>query len=163
MSDTVIEPVAVACHDVRLGRIAAGEQVVVIGGGPIGMEMAQAHRRLGAEVTVLEAAKALGKEDWLEDERFVDGKSRYRNMPALVDEVDLIATTGGTGFAPRDLTPEATRLVIERPAPGLAEAMRAVRCPAGFSSCGSRRPASTKRRRFCSRNKVTRGARAAAL
>jgi molybdenum cofactor synthesis domain-containing protein len=46
-------------------------------------------------------------------------------LVALVDEVDLIATTGGTGFAPRDLTPEATRLVIERPAPGLAEAMRA--------------------------------------
>lgn len=46
-------------------------------------------------------------------------------LVALVNEVDLIATTGGTGFAPRDLTPEATRLVIERPAPGLAEAMRA--------------------------------------
>ena len=46
-------------------------------------------------------------------------------LVALVDEVDLIATTGGTGFAPRDLTPEATRLVIERPAPGLVEAMRA--------------------------------------
>ncbi len=46
-------------------------------------------------------------------------------LVALVDEVDLIATTGGTGFAPRDLTPEATRLVIDRPAPGLAEAMRA--------------------------------------
>ena len=37
----------------------------------------------------------------------------------------LIVTTGGTGFGPRDLTPEATRRVIERPAPGLAEAMRA--------------------------------------
>ncbi len=36
----------------------------------------------------------------------------------------LIVTTGGTGFAPRDRTPEATRLVIEREAPGLAEAMR---------------------------------------
>jgi molybdenum cofactor synthesis domain-containing protein len=46
-------------------------------------------------------------------------------LVALVDEVDLIATTGGTGFTPRDLTPEATRLVIDRPAPGLAEAMRA--------------------------------------
>jgi molybdenum cofactor synthesis domain-containing protein len=36
----------------------------------------------------------------------------------------LIVTTGGTGFAPRDLTPEGTRAVIEREAPGLAEAMR---------------------------------------
>jgi molybdopterin adenylyltransferase len=40
-------------------------------------------------------------------------------------EVDVILTTGGTGFAPRDITPEATRAVIEREAPGLAEAMRA--------------------------------------
>lgn len=39
--------------------------------------------------------------------------------------VELIATTGGTGFTSRDVTPEATRAVIEREAPGLAEAMRA--------------------------------------
>jgi molybdopterin adenylyltransferase len=39
-------------------------------------------------------------------------------------ELDVILTTGGTGFSPRDVTPEATRLVIERDAPGLAEAMR---------------------------------------
>jgi molybdopterin adenylyltransferase len=40
-------------------------------------------------------------------------------------KLNLILTTGGTGFAPRDVTPEATRDVIEREAPGLAEAMRA--------------------------------------
>lgn len=40
-------------------------------------------------------------------------------------EMDVILTTGGTGFSPRDVTPEATRAVIERHAPGLAEAMRA--------------------------------------
>jgi molybdenum cofactor synthesis domain-containing protein len=39
--------------------------------------------------------------------------------------LNLILTTGGTGFAPRDITPEATRAVIDREAPGLAEAMRA--------------------------------------
>lgn len=39
--------------------------------------------------------------------------------------VDVILTTGGTGFTTRDVTPEATQAVIERPAPGLAEAMRA--------------------------------------
>jgi molybdopterin adenylyltransferase len=39
-------------------------------------------------------------------------------------DVNLIVTTGGTGFGPRDNTPEATRNVIEREAPGLAEAMR---------------------------------------
>lgn len=40
------------------------------------------------------------------------------------DDVNLIITTGGTGFGPRDNTPEATLRVIEREAPGLAEAMR---------------------------------------
>ena len=39
-------------------------------------------------------------------------------------EVDVILTTGGTGFAPRDITPEATLSVIERRAPGLVEAIR---------------------------------------
>lgn len=39
-------------------------------------------------------------------------------------QLDLIVTTGGTGVSPRDLTPEATRNVIEREVPGLAEAMR---------------------------------------
>lgn len=57
----------------------------------------------------------------------------------LVGHHELIVTTGGTGFAPRDLTPEATRLVIEREAPGLAEAMRAVtfgKVPHGMLSRG---------------------------
>lgn len=40
------------------------------------------------------------------------------------DDINLIITTGGTGFGPRDNTPEATRAVIEREAPGMAEAMR---------------------------------------
>ena len=47
----------------------------------------------------------------------------------------LIVTTGGTGFAPRDETPEGTRRVIEREAPGLAEAMRLVN-PLGRLSRG---------------------------
>ena len=41
------------------------------------------------------------------------------------DGLHLILTTGGTGFAPRDVTPEATRLIIERDTPGIAEALRA--------------------------------------
>jgi molybdenum cofactor synthesis domain-containing protein len=49
-----------------------------------------------------------------------------RVLTTLADEaqVDLIVTTGGTGPAPRDVTPEATRAVIEREMPGLAEALR---------------------------------------
>lgn len=44
---------------------------------------------------------------------------------AVGSEVDLVVTTGGTGLNPRDVTPEATSRVIERPAPGIAEAIRA--------------------------------------
>ena len=47
----------------------------------------------------------------------------------------LVVTTGGTGFGPRDLTPEGTAAVLEREAPGLAEAMRAV-SPKGALSRG---------------------------
>lgn len=41
-------------------------------------------------------------------------------------QLNLILTTGGTGLAPRDVTPEATKAVLERDAPGIAEAMRAI-------------------------------------
>lgn len=57
-----------------------------------------------------------------------DDESAIRNLLiawANSAEMDVILTTGGTGFSPRDVTPEATRAVIEREAPGLAEAMRA--------------------------------------
>ena len=57
-------------------------------------------------------------------------------LRGLVDGfAGLVVTTGGTGFAPRDQTPEGTRLVIEREAPGLAEAMRLV-SPLGRLSRG---------------------------
>jgi molybdopterin adenylyltransferase len=58
---------------------------------------------------------------------------------AIVDLADgfagLVITTGGTGFGPRDLTPEGTRVVLDREAPGLAEAMRAIN-PLGRLSRG---------------------------
>jgi molybdenum cofactor synthesis domain-containing protein len=43
----------------------------------------------------------------------------------LAESADVVLTTGGTGVAPRDVTPEATRSVIDREAPGVAEAIRA--------------------------------------
>ncbi|MEK6743899.1 MAG: MogA/MoaB family molybdenum cofactor biosynthesis protein [Nitrospirota bacterium] len=56
-----------------------------------------------------------------ERERIVDALKRHADSGAI----DLILTTGGTGVAPRDVTPEATREVIDRELPGMSEAMRA--------------------------------------
>jgi molybdenum cofactor synthesis domain-containing protein len=71
--------------------------------------------RLGAEVVTL--ACVPDERDQIEAQ-----------LVAWCDDegLDLIWTTGGTGFAPRDVTPEATLAVIERQAPGLAEAVRSV-------------------------------------
>ena len=57
----------------------------------------------------------------------------------LAEDAALVLTTGGTGLGPRDVTPEATAEVVERPAPGIAEAIRAdsiARTPNGLLSRG---------------------------
>jgi molybdopterin adenylyltransferase len=57
----------------------------------------------------------------------------------LAGSTQLVLTTGGTGLGPRDVTPEATRDVLDRPAPGIAEAIRAdsiARTPHGLLSRG---------------------------
>jgi molybdenum cofactor synthesis domain-containing protein len=67
-------------------------------------------------------------EDGYEVERVVVPDDRDEIANALRDSArrhGLVLTTGGTGFGPRDVTPEATIRVIEREAPGLAEAIRA--------------------------------------
>ncbi len=75
-------------------------------------------------------AELLEASGFIVDERAVseDGVDPVAN--ALVRLTDgffgLVVTTGGTGFGPRDLTPEGTRAVIEREAPGISEAMRLV-------------------------------------
>ena len=62
-----------------------------------------------------------------------------RALVELVAEARLVLSTGGTGLAPRDVTPEATLSLVERPAPGIAEAIRAdavARTPHGLLSRG---------------------------
>ena len=62
------------------------------------------------------------------------------------DVADVVLTTGGTGLSPRDVTPEATRAVLEREAPGLAERLR-VRCIDSFPRAAlSRGTAGTRAR-----------------
>jgi molybdenum cofactor synthesis domain-containing protein len=66
-----------------------------------------------------------------------DGVESVRDALVVLCEgfAGLVVSTGGTGFTPRDLTPEGTRAAIEREAPGLAEAMRLVN-PLGRLSRG---------------------------
>jgi molybdenum cofactor synthesis domain-containing protein len=75
------------------------------------------------QLVVQQLGATVEQEAIVPDERAVIAAT----LSAWADEegLDLALTTGGTGFAPRDVTPEATRDVIDREAPGLAEAMRA--------------------------------------
>ena len=78
--------------------------------GPL---LAQRAEEAGAEVVAMEVVP--------DDYALIEDRLRH-----YVDQgVELVFTTGGTGFTPDDVTPEATRAVIDRDAPGLAEAMRA--------------------------------------
>lgn len=79
-----------------------------------GARLADFAERLGAEIA--------GRDLIPDDPAQVEGRLRHW---ADEERCDLVLTTGGTGFAASDVTPEATRAVLEREAPGLAEAMRA--------------------------------------
>ena len=84
-------------------------------GGPdeSGERLEQFARELGGEIAAREIVS---------DERALI-EQRLRSF-SDVEGCQLVLTTGGTGVAPRDHTPEATRAVIEREVPGIAEAMR---------------------------------------
>ena len=60
--------------------------------------------------------------------------------------VALVLTTGGTGFSPRDITPEATMAIVERPTPGIPEAMRAESIRITPKGCLSRSAAGIRKR-----------------
>ena len=92
--------------------------------GPLLAELAES---AGADVALMEVVP--------DDYSLIEDRLHH-----FVDaDMSLVFTTGGTGFTPDDITPEATRAVIERDAPGLAEAMRAEalrRTPMGILSRG---------------------------
>jgi molybdenum cofactor synthesis domain-containing protein len=79
-----------------------------------GRRLGELASRIGAEVIATEVIT--------DDRDLIEERLRF-----LADEerCDVVLTTGGTGFSPRDVTPEATRAAIDREAPGLPEAMRA--------------------------------------
>jgi molybdenum cofactor synthesis domain-containing protein len=79
-----------------------------------GARLAAFAERLGAEVA--------GRELIPDDRGRIEERLRHW---ADAEGCELVLTTGGTGFAPTDVTPEATAAVLDREAPGLAEAMRA--------------------------------------
>jgi len=54
-----------------------------------------------------------------------DREAIWSALAGLAERADVVLTTGGTGFGPRDVTPEATAPLLDRPAPGIAEAIRA--------------------------------------
>ena len=92
---------------------AAGE-----GGDESGDGLARFASELGAEIA--------GREVIPDDLELISARLVHWSD---VERCDLVLTTGGTGFGPTDLTPEATRAVIEREAPGIPEAMRAASRP----------------------------------
>ncbi len=90
-----------------------------------------------------ETLEELLREDGYEVVRRVvpdDADDISQALAELAESALLILTTGGTGFAPRDVTPEATRRVLDRDAPGVAEAIRsdaASRTPHALLSRGA--------------------------
>jgi len=77
---------------------------------------------------VVEAAGGIVVETKIVPDERVSIEAELRRF-ADIERVPLILTTGGTGFAPRDVTPEATRAVIDKEAPGLAEHARVATAP----------------------------------
>lgn len=128
------------------------EHLLILGGGPIGMEMAQAHRRLGCRVTVIEAARALGRDDpdcaavvltALRDEgvEIVEGQGvvRLRRMAEGVEAVlaDGVVLTGSHLLVAAGRKPALERLDLE--AGGVAHSRTGITVGENLRSVSNRR------------------------
>lgn len=104
------EPGAIGAAVLTISTSRAGGE----GEDRSGPALAEFARGIGATV--------VGTEVIPDERELIEGRLRW-----WCDEggCELVLTTGGTGFSPDDVTPEATRAVIEREAPGIGEAMRA--------------------------------------
>lgn len=134
MGDCIMPREGVFARVVQEGSISAGDRMEVI---------VQTRRPYAAVVTLSDKGsrgeredksgplitQMLAKAGYLVEDQILLPDDQKRLEEALVDlsdrrQIDLILTTGGTGFSRRDVTPEATMAVAERNAPGIAEAIR---------------------------------------
>ena len=137
MGECIMPTEGVFARVVRGGSIATGDEIAV-------MERTDKRPYTAAVITLSDKgargeredvsgpviAKRLEEAGYVIEERMLlsDGEQPLKSeLMRLADQrqIDLILTTGGTGFTPRDLTPEATKAIAEREVPGIAEYIRA--------------------------------------
>lgn len=111
---TAEHPMRAAIVTVSTSRSAGEHPSLQTGGEDVGgAALAELAERLGAEIA--------GRDLIPDDRTLIEERLLHWTD---VERCELVLTTGGTGFSPTDVTPEATRAVIEREAPGIPEAMR---------------------------------------
>lgn len=137
MGDCIMPREGIFARVLEGGRIAAGDEMTIIPREtplPLQAAVITLSDRCAAGERQDESGPAVGERlqqagyTVIERRILPDGREGLtKELIRLADQrqPDLILTTGGTGFAPRDLTPEATLDAAERLAPGIAEAMRA--------------------------------------
>lgn len=133
MGDCIMPRHGVFAKVIAGGTVRAGDTVDILKDIRVALltvsdKASRGERADVSGATMRELVEAKGMKviaaDVVEDERETIAATLVRYADA--DKVDLVLTSGGTGFSPRDVTPEATILVIERLCPGIPEAMRAL-------------------------------------